>query len=50
MSLVEQRLMEIINDMDKRIQELKSDGGMEEFWREMQAVMNSTIADFNKEI
>ena len=60
MGLVEEQLVEInttmsspmgrVDDMERRIEELGSEGDMEEFHREMQMVMNSVVATINKEI
>lgn len=60
MGLIEEWLVEInatmlaltgwVDDMDKRIEELKSEGDMEEFRGEMQIAMASVMADFKKEL
>ena len=60
MSLVEEWLAEInttmlaltgrVDDMDRRIEELKSEGDMEEFHGEMQTIMTSMVAHFKKEL
>ena len=39
-----------VDDMDKSVEELKSKKDMKEFRVEMQAAVNSLVADFNKEI
>jgi len=59
-ALVEERLAEInitiaaltggVDDMDKCIEELQSKADMEELRGEMQAVVNSVVADFNMEV
>ena len=39
-----------VEDMDKRIEEFKSMGRMDELHGEMQAAMSSVVADFKKEL
>ena len=39
-----------VDEMEKRIEELKSEGDLEELCGEMQVAINSVVADVNKEV